>query len=166
MQLQHDFDPTRTSEHFLPAGSEHNFTQFWAEFLSDNRKNFKWSALYSKGSFYNGDIDFMEGMIGYRIQPYVNFAMNVSYNEIRLPAPFEKANFWLLGPKMDLTFSDKVFLSTFVQYNEQIENMNINMRFQWRYAPVSDFSSYIPTITLRGLDFAEPGTSDEAVVLV
>ena len=109
----------------------------------------------------------MEGMIGYRIQPYVNFAMNVSYNEIRLPAPFEKANFWLLGPKMDLTFSDKVFLSTFVQYNEQIENMNINMRFQWRYAPVSDFFHRIyRQLLYGGLDFAEPGTSDEAVVLV
>lgn len=139
VQLQQDFDPTRVSEHFLPAGNEYHFTQFWAEYLSDNRKSFKWSALYSKGSFYNGDIDFMKAMIGYRIQPYVNFAMNVSYNEIRLPAPFEKANFWLLGPKLDVTFSDKVFLSAFVQYNEQIENMNINMRFQWRYAPVSDF---------------------------
>ena len=41
VQLQHDFDPTRTSEHFLPAGSEHNFTQFWAEYLSDKPKEFQ-----------------------------------------------------------------------------------------------------------------------------
>jgi len=78
-------------------------------------------------------------MLGYRFQPYVNFTLNMSYNSIRLPQPFETTDLWLIGPKMDITFSDKVFLSTFVQYNEQIDNMNVNLRFQWRYAPVSDF---------------------------
>ena len=52
--------------------------------------------------------------------------------------PFERTKFWLVGPKIDITFTDKIFWSTFVQYNEQIENMNINSRFQWRYQPVSD----------------------------
>ncbi|WP_423130414.1 hypothetical protein [Gaoshiqia sp. Z1-71] len=65
--------------------------------------------------------------------------MNFSYNRIRLPEPFREDDFLLVGPKLDLTFSDKLFLSTFVQYNEQIDNMNVNMRFQWRYKPVSDF---------------------------
>jgi hypothetical protein len=64
--------------------------------------------------------------------------MNYSYNDIQLPEPFKKAQFWLIGPKLDLTLSDKVFFSSFVQYNEQIDNMNINLRFQWRYQPVSD----------------------------
>jgi len=39
---------------------------------------------------------------------------------------------------MDVTFTDKLFWTTFVQYNEQMDNMNINMRLQWRYQPVSD----------------------------
>ncbi len=41
------------------------------------------------------------------------------------------------------------FSSTLVQYNEQIDNLNLNMRFQWRYQPVSDLfvvytDNYIP----------------------
>jgi hypothetical protein len=52
--------------------------------------------------------------------------------------PFERTKFLLVGPKLDVTFTDKIFWTTFVQYNEQIENMNINMRLQWRYQPVSD----------------------------
>ncbi|MDT8402537.1 MAG: DUF5916 domain-containing protein [Bacteroidales bacterium] len=43
-----------------------------------------------------------------------------------------------LGTNLDITFTDKLFLSTFVQYNNQIDNINMNMRFQWRFAPVSD----------------------------
>jgi len=52
--------------------------------------------------------------------------------------PFNREKFWLVGPKMDITFTDKIFWSTFVQYNEQVDNLNINSRFQWRYQPVSD----------------------------
>ena len=139
VRLLDDFDPTHKSNVFLPAGSEYSNWRGWIEFMSDNRNAFKWSGSCSKGSFFNGHIDLVEGMVGYRFQPYVNFSLNFSYNGIRLPEPFSATEFLLIGPKLDLTFSDKLFLSTFVQYNEQIDNMNVNMRFQWRYKPVSDF---------------------------
>jgi hypothetical protein len=43
-----------------------------------------------------------------------------------------------VGPRLDLTFTENLFFTTFVQYNNQVENLNVNMRFQWRFAPVSD----------------------------
>ena len=52
--------------------------------------------------------------------------------------PYTSADLWLVGPKLDITFTEKLFFSTFVQYNNQIDNVNVNMRLQWRYAPVSD----------------------------
>ncbi|MGQ8337565.1 DUF5916 domain-containing protein [Sunxiuqinia sp. A32] len=139
VHLLEDFDPTHTSNYYLPKGSEYRYQGVWIDYESDNRKAFKWESTLIRGSFYNGNISAVEGGFGYRFQPYVNFSMNFSYNDIILPQPFERASFWLLGPKLDLTFSDKLFLTTFVQYNEQIENLNLNMRFQWRYKPVSDF---------------------------
>jgi hypothetical protein len=45
----------------------------------------------------------------------------------------------VMGPKIDLTFSKSVFWTTYVQYNSQYDNMNVNSRLQWRFAPVSDF---------------------------
>ena len=33
---------------------------------------------------------------------------------------------------------NKLFFSTYVQYNNQADNLNINARFQWHYKPVSD----------------------------
>jgi hypothetical protein len=44
----------------------------------------------------------------------------------------------LIGPKVDLTFTRSLFLSALVQYNNQINNINANIRFQWRFAPASD----------------------------
>ena len=55
-----------------------------------------------------------------------------------MPSPYTSAEFFLIGPKLDLTFTDKLFFTSFVQYNNQIDNLNLNLRFQWRYAPVSD----------------------------
>jgi hypothetical protein len=64
--------------------------------------------------------------------------MNFNYTDMDLPSPYERTRYLLLGPKVDVTFTDKLFWTTFVQYNEQMANMNINMRLQWRYQPVSD----------------------------
>jgi len=75
----------------------------------------------------------VEGQIGYRYQPYLNLAVHFTYTDMNLPSPFTHTKFWLISPRLDLTFTDKIFLSSFVQYNEQMDNMNINIRFQWRY---------------------------------
>jgi hypothetical protein len=32
-----------------------------------------------------------------------------------------------------------VFIKAVFQYNNQIHNVNTNIRFQWRFKPVSDF---------------------------
>ena len=137
-RLVQDFDPTHISKDSLKSGTEYATNNAFLDFYSDTRKMFNYSATFVSGGFYSGSIRLIKGQLTYRYQPYLNMSVNFSYNDIRLPAPFQHATFWLLGPKVDLTLSDKVFFSTFVQYNEQIENMNVNMRFQWRYKPVSD----------------------------
>lgn len=149
VELERDFDPTHVSGIYLPAGSKHHFGGAFINFMSTPKRMFKWNAEAAKGTFYNGEIQYIQGQAGYRFQPYVNFALNFNYTEIDLPQPFEHKSFWLLGPKLDVTFSENIFWTTFVQYNEQLDNMNVNMRFQWRYQPVSDFfivytDNYIP----------------------
>jgi len=136
--LQQNFDPTHISDAVLKKGTDYNYRVVFLEYFSDTRAVFNYVATAATGSFFNGNISLIEGHMTYRFQPYLNLSLNFSYNDILLSPEFKHAKFLLLGPKMDLTLSDKVFFSTFVQYNEQMENMNVNMRFQWRYKPVSD----------------------------
>ena len=136
--LSKDFDPTHISQTVLPKGTDYSYRIGFIDFFSDTRALFNYTATFAKGSFYNGNITSFEGHATYRYQPYLNMTLNFSYNDINLPGDFEHTRFWLLGPKLDLTLSEKVFFQSFVQYNEQIDNMNINLRFQWRYKPVSD----------------------------
>ncbi|MCY1722678.1 DUF5916 domain-containing protein [Prolixibacteraceae bacterium Z1-6] len=138
VELQNDFDPTHKGEHYLPAGTGYNYGGSVIKYNSTRKTMFNWQAEAAKGTFYSGDIQYVQGEIGYRFQPYVNLSMNFNYTDMDLGDPYERTQFLLVGPKVDITFTDKIFWSTFVQYNEQIENLNINSRFQWRYQPVSD----------------------------
>jgi len=135
-----DFDPTRIQEDdvFLAAGSDYQFTNFTLSHNSDRRKVLSYSINSTIGQFYNGQRLGINTNLNYRYTPYGTVTLSVNYNNIRLAEPFKEANLWLIGPKFDLSFSKKLFLTTFVQYNNQLNNLNINSRLQWRYKPASD----------------------------
>lgn len=139
--LLNDFDPTRIQEEsvFLPAGETHNFVDLTFKYQSDQRKTVFFELEPTIGQFFNGFRTGVAGDVTYRFQPYGSVAFKFNYNHIDLDAPFETVDVWLLGPRIDVTFSKKVFWTTFLQYNNQLDNLNINARFQWRFAPVSDF---------------------------
>ncbi len=136
-----DFDPTRVQEEtvFLAAGERFKYTSMELSYRSDVRKAFSYRVNANFGQFFNGSILGLRGRFNYRFQPFGQFGLEYGYNRIVLDDPFKPANLWLVGPRFDLTFTKSLFLTTLVQYNSQLDNMNINARFQWRYAPVSDF---------------------------
>jgi hypothetical protein len=140
--LLDDFDPTRIQEDgvFLAAGERFQFTSFRFSYSSDRRKKINFNLRTNVGQFYGGNRSRIGGSITYRYQPFGFVSLAYNYNRItNLGDEFEDANLWLLGPRIDITFTKKLFLTTFIQYNSQSENLNINTRFQWRFAPVSDF---------------------------
>ncbi len=138
IKLLAPFDPTNTGSTPLAANDKFNWNEMGISFTSDIRKSFNWLLSSRYGGYYNGSKWMVDGELYYRVQPYGSLAIVTTYNNISLPAPYKSAQFVLIGPRLDLTFTDKLFLTTFVQYNNQIDNINLNVRFQWRFAPVSD----------------------------
>ena len=93
----------------------------------------------------------------------------MTYNDLRLPQPWGHTRFWLVGPRFDITLTNTLYFTTFVQYNEQQRNLNVNSRVQWRYKPASDVflvwtENYLP-------EYLQPGqaglfsTRNRAIVL-
>lgn len=138
VKLNRDYDPTNTGGTKLLAGSDYNWKSVSVQYTSDSRKLFYYTLNSGFGSYYNGSRLNMGASVNYRVQPYGSIALTANYNNISLPDPYNSAKLILVGPRLDVTFTDKLFLTTFVQYNNQIDNVNTNIRLQWRFAPVSD----------------------------
>jgi hypothetical protein len=138
VKLLEPFDPTNTGGDTLASGSAYNWNEFSMKYESDARKTINFTSNIRYGGYYNGNKFSFNGEINYRVQPYVNLSISTTYDKIDLPKPFKSMAFLLIGPRLDLTFTNKLFLTTFVQFNDQADNVNLNLRFQWRFAPVSD----------------------------
>jgi Domain of unknown function (DUF5916)/Carbohydrate family 9 binding domain-like len=140
VKLQAPFDPTNTGIAYLPVGSVHKWFTGGVDFASKPQSIFTYTFSVRYGGYYAQGSKFtFQSDIGFRIQPFVSITMTTSYNLLDLPEPWGRTPFLLLGPRIDITFTNNIYFTTFVQYNEQIKNMNVNARFQWRYKPASDF---------------------------
>ncbi len=134
-----EFDPTGTDSTPLSEDTDYNFYAFMANYRSDNSKRFSYSIRPFIGQYFNGKRYGTEGSFTYRYEPYGSIAINYNYNLFDMPHLSETKSTLLLGPRFDLSFTKSVFLTAFFQYNSQSQNTNINTRFQWRFAPASDF---------------------------
>lgn len=137
--LLDEFDPTRTDATPLPAGKGYGFWALSAEWQADRRKKISGGISPEIGQFFNGYSYGVGGNLLYRYQPFGSIDFRFNYRFIDLPAPYASTALFLIGPRIDLTFTKSLFLTTFIQYNNQIDNINLNARLQWRFAPVSDF---------------------------
>ncbi|PHN03490.1 DUF5916 domain-containing protein [Flavilitoribacter nigricans] len=138
IRLLDPFDPTNSEGNFLDAGEAFTWNNLELSYVSDARKLLNYTFEVGYGGFFNGDRFSVEGQLNFRFQPYGSISVNLAYNDLQFPEPFEDVDFFLIGPKLDVTFTNSLFLTAFVQYNEQIDNLNTNIRLQWRYQPVSD----------------------------
>jgi hypothetical protein len=121
----------------LPAGI-YDFAQAQLRIQSDQRRLFSLLGSVSYGGFYNGtQLQYVLG-INYRVQPWVNFSLNLEQNDLRFPDPYGRDRLLLISPRIEINFSRSLFWTTFLQYNTQHDNFNINSRFQWRFLPMSD----------------------------
>jgi hypothetical protein len=136
--LQEPFDPTNSDGEQLPAGSDYSWWDAGIGYSSapQNRLTYEFTTIY--GGYYNGKHLQLEGGIGYRFQPYANINVDFAYNDIQLPDPYKSASYWLVSPRIEVSFTKNIYLTTFLQFNEQAENVNLNARFRWRFLPASD----------------------------
>jgi hypothetical protein len=147
IRLNRDFDPTNLVGERIASGTEHRWSSYGIEYESTNQKRLTYKLALRNGGYYAGGKRFRSDIsVGYRFQPYVSMQVNATYNHLQfgesevLPKVFHNNNYdlWLVGPRIDVTFTNKLFLTNFLQFNNQTNNVNLNTRFQWRYSPASD----------------------------
>jgi hypothetical protein len=124
------------SETGMLAKAKYNFGFTEMKFASNFLRRFSWSLDIQHGGYYNGKRTTMVGSVKYRAQPWGNFGVDFIYNNITLND--KTTNPYIISPTVEFAFSEKLFWTTFMQYNTQIKNFNVNSRFQWRFRSMSD----------------------------
>lgn len=138
-KLFDDFDPTNTDGVPLLAGTEYFYSNVFVFYNSNpvSLFNLRAGAGYFF-KYFNGKRTRLTGEVSYRFQPYGRIAVRADYNQIALPAPYNSADLLLIAPRLEFSFTRKLFFTLFTQYNTQANLVNVNARFQWRFKPVSD----------------------------
>ena len=136
--LAENFNPTGKEGSAIPGNADYDFNQLEVTYTSNITRPFTYALTTTQGQFFNGDIYSYGLTLGYRLQPYASFSIAAQYDRIRLPGDIPSADFWLFTPRAEVTFSRSVFWTTTVQYSNQRDNLGINSRLQWRFAPLSD----------------------------
>ena len=147
VKLTGKFDPTGYKKQYLDSAQVHTWKSWGTMFTSKPQSVFTYGFETRYGGYYaDGKRLRLDAEVAYRFQPFVSIALKSNFNKLtfgedkRLPEALKNTthNLWLLGPRLDVTLSNKVFFTNFMQYNNQTNNFNINTRFQWRYSPASD----------------------------
>jgi hypothetical protein len=122
----------------LPAG-EYQFGSARLNWSSDYRKAFFYSVSANWGQFYNGHQTGFRVEANWRIRTIANVQLVAAYNLLDFPAPYCDARLFNITPRVEVFFAKNIWWTTFLQYNTQADNFNVNSRLQWRFRPMSDF---------------------------
>lgn len=137
--LTEGFDPSNTDGAVaLPGNVGYHYTSFEMRYQSDRRKVFSYSIEPGFGQFYNGHRNVIQGSLNLRLQPKVIVGLQYEYNQLRMPEPYTDTDIWLISPRVAVTFNKSIFWTTLIQYSNRNDNLGLNSRLQWRFAPLSD----------------------------
>ncbi|MES2618556.1 MAG: DUF5916 domain-containing protein [Bacteroidota bacterium] len=113
------------------------------QYQSNKRKRFGYLLSGASGTFFNGIKHSARTELSYRIQPKIVLGLISSLDYITLPSADSinkrrERTLMLISPSFEWSFTRKIFFTTYTQYNSQLDNININARFQYRFRPMSD----------------------------
>ena len=137
--LTEEFEPSGKDNAVpLPGNVGYHYTSFEIRYQSDRRKVFSYSIEPGFGQFYEGHRNVIAGSFNLRLQPKVIVGLQYEYNQLRMPKPYSNTEITIISPRVDITFNKSVFWTTLIQYSNRNDNLGVNSRVQWRFAPLSD----------------------------
>lgn len=137
--LRRGFDPSRQGGKRLEANTDYQNLRGEVFYSFDRRKPLSGRIETQYGQYYNGHYWLNEVGLTYNYIPRLNINISGSFTKIYLPKPYKSAALWLTNTRVNYSFNQNVHLMAYFQYNTQTDFMGFNLRFQWRFAPASDF---------------------------
>ena len=125
-----------TPEVTIPVGG-YQFQDYRASYGMGSQRRLSGNFSIQRGEFFGGEIT----VVGYsrgriEITPQFSFEPGVSLNRIELPQGRFTAK--LATTRLTYTFSPRMFVGGFLQYNSTRDVLSTNVRLRWEYQPGSE----------------------------
>ncbi|MBC2843569.1 DUF5916 domain-containing protein [Winogradskyella flava] len=134
VDLKYGFDPLGNGDALQPG--TYNFGLLKIGYNSANNQKFRYSVNVQKGNYYSGKRIAGGVYLNYQLLPFANLELSYDVNAIHLNE-LGKETFHLTRFTGQIFFNNRLNWTTYVQYNTQRDNFNINSRLQWEYKPLS-----------------------------
>jgi hypothetical protein len=134
VDLKYGFDPLGNGSALTPG--KYNFGTLKVGYNSANNQKFRYRASVRKGTYYRGKRTAARIYGNYQLLPFANFELSYDINKIDLNQ-LGKETFHLTRFTGQVFFNNRLNWTTYVQYNTQRDNFNVNTRLQWEYKPLS-----------------------------
>lgn len=134
IRLKYGFDPLNNGNPLLP--DDYGFGLLKIGYNSASNQKFRYRFNAQKGSYYNGERISGGIFLNYQLLPHANLTVSYDVNEIDL-GNLGRETFHLTRFTGEVFFNTRLNWTTYIQYNTQNDNFNINSRFQWEYRPLS-----------------------------
>lgn len=120
----------------IPPGP-HHWMRYRLELETASKRDINGQFTWWFGGFYEGRLDQIEVELNLRPFYFLNFALNYERDMGRLPeGDFVKS---LFAGRILLNFSPDMQLSSFIQYDNESDEIGTNSRFRWTFNPRGDF---------------------------
>jgi hypothetical protein len=144
-------NPTRIRGIEIPQG-DYAYQRYTANARTNNNLKVSGSVLYQWGEFWDGNLKSFRGTLA--LKPNQHFSVDFNYDRNSLNLSGETTDSDLVGARFFYAFTSRVFLNAFFQYNGASDEVSSNIRFNWKYRPLSDI--YIVYNDQRSFQGNEP----------
>ena len=134
IDLKYGFDPLGNGNSLQP--DQYRFGILKVGYNSANNQKFRYRVNVQKGTYYSGKRTTAGAYLNYQLLPFANLELTYDINHINLNE-LGAETFHLSRFTSQIFFSNRLNWTTYVQYNTQRDNFNINSRLQWEYKPLS-----------------------------
>ena len=134
VDLKYGFDPLTNGNSLVPG--KYNFGILKVGYNSANNQKFRYRVNLQRGTYYGGKRTSAGAYLNYQLLPFANLELTYDINKIDLNK-LGKDTFHLTRFTGQVFFNNRLNWTTYIQYNNQRNNFNVNTRLQWEYKPLS-----------------------------
>ncbi|MFB3068048.1 MAG: DUF5916 domain-containing protein, partial [Acidobacteriota bacterium] len=154
----------REDEQFSIGGldldpGDYHFNNWFSRFSSNPSASVSGSVRYQTGDFWDGT---RKGVrFNLTLKPHYKFTATGGYQWDQLKLSPGNSSTRLVTTRLDYSFSTRMFLSAFIQYNSERRQVSSNLRFNLIHRPLSD----IFIVYNEQRDSFQDGEADKSLTL-